>query len=269
MAAPTRSSCGRPCPTPPRPRPTPARRRPLPLEAAEPGRWGDKLQARIDHDTRPIRGRRGLFNLLLRDTATGATERHGNLSLQAGHPRHAQAVLTRDSALARLRAGFGNTQPGASAGGVDESSGWATFAGGQDGATLNAATLQAALEALRPVDLFNLLVVPELPGAVPGETADIGDGVRAAATALCVAKRAVFVMDPPAAWSASPPPKPARRRSRGRPTPPSISRACSQPIRSPTARFATSAPRAPSPARSRGRTRRAACGRPRPASRFS
>src|SRR3569832_342698 len=53
------------------------------LVAANPGKWGEKLRVRIDHNTRPplpTDPPNSLFNLSVRDTATGVTERFLNLS---------------------------------------------------------------------------------------------------------------------------------------------------------------------------------------------
>src|SRR5690606_8579384 len=52
----------------------------LNLVAASPGNWGEQLRVRIDHDTRPEVGVEELFNLTLRDTATGVTEWFLNIS---------------------------------------------------------------------------------------------------------------------------------------------------------------------------------------------
>ena len=48
------------------------------LVAANPGKWGEKLRVRIDYNTRPhlpTDPANSLFNLSVRDTATGTTER--------------------------------------------------------------------------------------------------------------------------------------------------------------------------------------------------
>lgn len=56
----------------------------LGLEAASPGAWGNKVRARIDHNTRPaVSGEAAdsLFNLTVRDGETGAIESFRNVSM--------------------------------------------------------------------------------------------------------------------------------------------------------------------------------------------
>ncbi|AUY53141.1 phage tail sheath C-terminal domain-containing protein [Streptomyces sp. CB01881] len=68
------------------------------LVAVSPGAWGNGLRARVDLTGAPAGE---LFNLVVADTGTGATERHAGVSLYADHPRCVRNVLERDSALVR------------------------------------------------------------------------------------------------------------------------------------------------------------------------
>ncbi len=83
----------------------------LELEAANEGAWGNNLRARVDHD---VPGGAGdLFNLSLRDDATGQVEVFRNLSVEATHARRVDLVLANQSTLGR---GFGplpDTRPAA------------------------------------------------------------------------------------------------------------------------------------------------------------
>ena len=75
------------------------------LVAANPGRWGEKLRVRIDHNTRPhliTDPANSLFNLSVRDTATGTTERFLNLSTDPNNARFVTRVLEQESNLVRI-----------------------------------------------------------------------------------------------------------------------------------------------------------------------
>lgn len=177
----------------------------LPLEAAAPGLWGDELRARIDHATRPEVGTEELFNLAVRDGATGTIERFLNVSVLEDHPRFIGQVLAQGSELVRLAAaGAPAARPGANTGDADDftdDAAWTPFASGGAGDPPDAAAVEAGLEALRPVDLFNLLVVPPVPTAVPGEWEDLADTTVARALEVATAKRALYIQDPPADWT--------------------------------------------------------------------
>lgn len=63
------------------------------------------------------------------------------------------------------------------------------------------AAIEAGLEALREVDLFNLLVVPPAPTATPGTWSDLAPSTVARAIALATARRAFYLQDAPAGWT--------------------------------------------------------------------
>lgn len=76
----------------------------LPLKASGAGVWGNKLQARIDHDVRPGADgnpRSDLFNLFLNDAGTGTREAFRNLSIDPNDARYFETVLEQQSQLVR------------------------------------------------------------------------------------------------------------------------------------------------------------------------
>src|SRR5258708_21746928 len=64
--------------------------------AANPGAWGSRLRIRVDTDLDPDvvaqNPANTMFNLRVKDLATGATESHRNVSITAGQPRFVTAV---------------------------------------------------------------------------------------------------------------------------------------------------------------------------------
>ena len=75
----------------------------LKLEAADEGKWGANLRARIDVENIPS-ANADRFNLTIRDLAVGgATERFLNLSIEDGNPRRFDKVLKDQSKLVRAR----------------------------------------------------------------------------------------------------------------------------------------------------------------------
>ena len=65
------------------------------LVAANPGKWGEKLRVRVDHNTRPPLATdpaNSLFNLSIRDTTTGVTERFLNVSTDPSNARFVTRV---------------------------------------------------------------------------------------------------------------------------------------------------------------------------------
>ena len=189
----------------------------LSLIAASPGLWGQKLRARIDHNTRPTQPPEGadtLFNLTVRDEGTGVTESFLNLSIEAGHARLVTTVLAQESKLVRVNGAAPGTRPTASAAppaGVTDpmtSDVSSTSFGTDDGsdgsaiadAQISAPSLEAAKEgiwALEKADLFNLLCIPPLTRAPEG---NVGAQTRSAAATYCKKRRALFVVDPLNAW---------------------------------------------------------------------
>ncbi len=165
----------------------------LTLTAANPGVWGNGVTAAIDHSD----GVGGvlaapLFNLALRDAAADVTERWFGLSMDAASPRFAVRVLEQ-SALVRGTAG-GNNRPVVTPA--------TALANGNDGTPVTAVQITAAgleanrrgIFALDRADLFNLLVIPPFAPGDDVEAAELGG-----ALAFCRRRRAMLLVDPPAA----------------------------------------------------------------------
>ncbi|MET0494530.1 MAG: phage tail sheath subtilisin-like domain-containing protein [Actinoplanes sp.] len=184
----------------------------LVLVAAEPGSWANGLTAEISHDTTTdldeVARRLGatsadLFNLIVTDTATGERETIRNVTTAAGS-RRIDHVLEAESRLVRVA--DPDELPGVRPAETTASAplAVATADRGDDGRDLTAddytaAALQtrhAGLYALDQVDLFNLLCVPP---PVPG--GDTPPAVYQAALSYCVQRRAMLIVDPPAAMT--------------------------------------------------------------------
>src|SRR3569623_395879 len=75
------------------------------LVAASPGKWGENLRVRVDYNTRPALPTdppNSLFNLAVRDTTSGVTERFLNLSTDPNNARFVTRVLEQESNLVRI-----------------------------------------------------------------------------------------------------------------------------------------------------------------------
>ncbi len=169
----------------------------LTLTAANPGSWGAGVEVTIDRND----GLGGslaapLFNLSLRDTTTDERETYFGVSPAATHPRSVQRLLE-GSALARA------TSAGPTARPANVAAQLLAAPADADGAAVTAAEvltgpgLQAArrgIFALDRSDIFNLLVIPPY---APG--ADVAAADLSNALTYCRARRAVLLVDPPAA----------------------------------------------------------------------
>ncbi len=183
----------------------------LNLEAAWEGAWGNRLRARIDDDVAP--GATDVFNLSVRDDATGVVEVFRNVSVQPGYPRQVDRVLQNESRLVRVSGALPADMPEAHGDITVENPLW------EDNAT-NTAVAEAdraadggalvdndftgpgledakqGMFALRKADLFNLLCIP--PYDANGNTSP---ALISAATAYCKKRRAMMIVDPPAEWN--------------------------------------------------------------------
>ena len=168
------------------------------LDAVEPGAWGNGISATLDSDgiTDDVAQRYGLgvadlFNLSV--TGAGVVERFVNLTV-ADNARRIDRVLAQQSRLVSAPvSGLPTTSPSGAA--TEQAS------GGDDGGSLGADEFigsQAAktgLYALDLTDIVNLLVIP--PDTVD---ADVPTAVYQAAISYAASRRAVVLVDPPAAW---------------------------------------------------------------------
>lgn len=191
----------------------------LGLEASSPGAWGNTLRVRVDYQvSADVAARYGLtaadlFNLTVKNTATGVTESFRNLSVKES-PRRVDRVLAAESSLLAVSAGtvlpgtalppkHDDVAPGKDiwkentlstavklpddAGTDSEALDDATYLGSEADST--------GLFALKKTDLFNLLCVP--PDTRAGDTSK---AVLAVALGYCVNRRAMLIVDPPSKW---------------------------------------------------------------------
>jgi hypothetical protein len=180
----------------------------LTLVAKDPGVWGDKLRVRITHNPADA----ALYNIAIRDTGTGVEERYINASTDPTSPRSPDKVLGQSSNLVAVTnlpaAGvlppahadvptgdpFADNAPANSFTNADVS--------GEDGGPLTDALYEGdpgdktGIHALQNTDIFNLLCIPPIDRAT-----DVGTGVQSTALALCVQRRAMMIVDPPADWT--------------------------------------------------------------------
>lgn len=171
------------------------------------GTLGNRVQVSVTHPGADP----SLFDLVIQitddaDPPNTTTEDHAGLSMDPQSPRFVAAVLDQESALVGVRGAIPVTRPVA----VDDaalSGGGAVvfvpFVGGDDGAPVGGTDIAApdlesqrrGLYALDNADLFNLLCIPPF-----ADTNDVDQSTWDAAVAYCVRRRAVVLVDPPAAW---------------------------------------------------------------------
>lgn len=186
----------------------------LQLTAANPGDWGNKLDATVTHPTdakaaADVAARYGLvpndlFDLTVNDAGTSTRETFRNVTVNAnGGARRLDRVLDAESNLVRVtRDNNGvpqlpNARPANNATGTGQN--------GNDGAALAPADFigdsntKLGMYALLKTDIFNLLVIPP---DVRGGTLD--STVWEKAAEFCAARRAFLLIDPPAAWDSNP-----------------------------------------------------------------
>ncbi|MBD0372200.1 MAG: phage tail sheath family protein [Pyrinomonadaceae bacterium] len=191
----------------------------LTFEAASRGKWGNLLRVRVDNKvSEDVAKRFGLdksklFNLTVRDMRPGgATESFLNVTTEES-PRRIDRVLAAQSSLLRVSDKPPLTQPTAHQDPTKpEEDIWAdnkfstpvTSGVATDSQSLDTATYQGSpndktgIFALDSTDLFNLLCIP--PDTRDGDT---DKSVYQSALAYCEKRRAMLIVDPPAAWSAN------------------------------------------------------------------
>ncbi len=194
----------------------------LKLQAATPGTWANALRARVEigADDKvspdlaktweaefPGLTKNDLFNLYVRDTATGLTEEYRNVT-KKDSPRRIDQILMASSALVRVDGAIvfpadshDDPDPGKDVW-ADDAYSSKTSAQGSDGQTLNEASFTGAglevnkrgLYALDKTDLFNLLVIP------PYKAQDVDVTLVGDAATFCERRRAMLIVDSPSAW---------------------------------------------------------------------
>ncbi len=192
----------------------------LKLEAASAGTWANLLRVRIDNqvsdDVAKLFGLTvsDLFNLTVRDMVSGAQESFLNVTTKES-PRRVDRVLAAGSSLIRVQASMalpadsppaptdgavptGKTvwdQDGSSVGVANKG---ADSAGVQPGTYKGNEDNKTGMYALKKVDLFNLLCIPaDVRGG------DTDPGVYQQAMKFCADRRALLIVDAPAAWSSA------------------------------------------------------------------
>jgi phage tail sheath protein FI len=172
----------------------------LNLVAASPGAWGNGLTATVDFKTKDTTNH-NLFNLTVSQNG-GTTEKFLNLSTDPTDPQYAPRLLQQSSILVRVA-----TDPNTKAWIVPnvrpaEAMTPATANSGVEGQPLvdtdytGSQANKTGIYALEKADLFNLLCIP-----ADSRGGDTPVDVYQAAMAYCVNRRAVLIVDPPAAWS--------------------------------------------------------------------
>jgi uncharacterized protein len=192
----------------------------LDLLAASRGSWANALRVRIDDKvSADIATRYGLlptdlFNLTVRHSGTGAMETFLNVTVKES-PRRVDRVLANESAMLRVATAMPGTlvPPKHDDTPADGKTIWTddntsspvkTADMASDSDPLDLATYQGSdadktgIFALRKTDLFNLLCIP--PDTREGDTPK---AVYSAALDFCVQRRAMLVVDAPAAWKSA------------------------------------------------------------------
>ena len=184
----------------------------LSLEAKYEGAWGNDLRMRIDQDVKGPDAA-NLFNLSVRDGATGQVEVFRNVSVVPGHVRQVDNVLKNESRLVTMTGALPGARPGAhtdpdAANKLWDDNGTNTKVANADkaadGGYLDTSDFTGAgkenakqgLYALRKADLFNILCIPPYLVAGDAEPALVGT-----AAAYCELRRAMLLVDPPTTWT--------------------------------------------------------------------
>jgi phage tail sheath protein FI len=188
------------------------------LEAASEGSWGTNLRVRIDYDTRPIdttipgESATTLFNLSVKDMATGVVEAFFNVCTKPEHPRYVTQILEEQSNLIRVQPPgtvpaarptdnsavtlgddpFDPTKTTSTAFGSDGHEG----TGHAESDLVPGSPNKKGLYALDTADLFNLLVITPL-----ARDGVLAVGSRDSASTYCHDHRALFVVDPDPSWN--------------------------------------------------------------------
>ena len=190
------------------------------LEATSEGAWANQLRARIDINVLPETAvalgvsLADLFNLTIRDGATGETETFPNVTF-AESPRRLDRILRANSRLVRATnlgtavVPHNNPGPGddvwsdvdlTSPVSTDMSSPVSTLGSNDTGLAeadvLGSEANKTGLFALEKADLFNLLVIPPYLA-----TGDVDSALLPEAVAYCEKRRAMLLIDPPSAWT--------------------------------------------------------------------
>ena len=184
----------------------------LSLAAASEGAWSGNLLIRIDHETSDKdAGSPTLFNLLVKDTATGVIEVLRNLPPGGSVAAliEQQSNLVRATATPTARPDADATiNPGADPFDPAHTDRYTPMSAGHDGDQTEADLIPAAdngtgVYALARADLFNLLCIPPfLPASNTNAGRVLSSTAKGQAAKFCSDHRAVFLVDPHPDWTA-------------------------------------------------------------------
>ncbi len=175
----------------------------LRLEASSPGTWGDRLRVVVTHPDPSLPGVAGLFHLTIQETDGQSPpevigeEKFNRLSLDPAGQRFVTLVLEQESDLVRVLGSVPAGRPLSTTAPL-------AFVNGDDGGAVSDLDVVGAnfedsrlgLYALEDADLFNLLCIPPF-----SDVDDVDPATWDAAAQYCVSRRAMLVVDPPAAWN--------------------------------------------------------------------
>ncbi|MFI0408199.1 phage tail sheath family protein [Actinomadura sp. 3N508] len=180
------------------------------LTSRYPGTWGNRLRARVDHDTRD--GAADAFNLLVRDDESEVVEEFRNVSVDPGSPRRVDRVLENESRLVKGAAlTAGSKRPKAHDAPDAENPLWkdnttntkvassdqVPHDGDVPGTPEYTAAGKRGIRALDKADLFNMLCLPPYTlDPDGGVTGDVDTDVITSAAQYCEQRRAVLLVDP-------------------------------------------------------------------------
>lgn len=180
--------------------PTKTATEPFALKAISQGDWGNKLQAIVDHDV-ANRSDSKAFNLTIQlvdgDSVTSETIR--NLSVDPASTRYAVEVIKAESNFVRVDE---SQKVPADRPNVTTAAVLSDKKGGNGAPPLDdlfyvgSESQKTGLYALEKADLFNLLCIPPV-----NRTTEITTTTLSTALAYCGQRRAILIVDPPAAWT--------------------------------------------------------------------
>jgi phage tail sheath protein FI len=186
----------------------------LTIQAMSPGAWGSSLRVRYDDDTRDLEPGElatELFNITVKDMATGEIEVFRNVSTDPDHRRFVSRVLDQESRLVvvdptssvpsahpapHAAFAFGADPFDDATGDFDQLIGGLDGTSIDDGDVVGNEAAKTGIYALETADLFNLLCLPPLT-----RDADVDPATLVDALAYCKRRRAMLMVDPPAGWN--------------------------------------------------------------------
>jgi len=179
----------------------------LTLRAKSVGTWGEKLRIRVEHHPTDT----NLYNLIIRDSGTGAEERFLNISIEAASPRTPDKALKQYSQLVEVVGTPPTTRPSAHpavttgdpfADNAPAGSYASANTDGDDGsAPVNTQyrgnrANKTGMYALLNTDLFNMLCIPPFARDTDADSTTLTE-----ALSLCVERRAMLMVDAPSTWN--------------------------------------------------------------------